>query len=277
MYNRGKRDKHIKYAQNFVKNPSLVRWIIKKSTITPADTVIEIGPGRGIITEELSKRADKVIAVEKDLKLFNALKNKLQKRSNIKLVHCDFLNYKIRESSYKIFSNPPFNTTSKVIKRLIKLTPAPADTYLFVQKEAAVRFCSARRDYEFTLSTKPWFNIRILHQFKRTDFTPAPSVDVVLLQIEAKKRPLLSKDLQTVYTKFVQYGFRMQQGSLKKNYKNIFTYKQWKRLARDLGFSTDAQPFDLNLRQWIELFTFFNEQISAEKKLTLRVSRNRGN
>ena len=102
-------------AQNFLRKSHLAASLLDESSISLADIVYEIGPGTGMLTRELAKRAKKVIAIEKDYELYVKLKKKFEHNDPIILHNSDFLKFKIKESYYKIFANIPFNITSAVV------------------------------------------------------------------------------------------------------------------------------------------------------------------
>src|SRR6185369_5283806 len=96
-------------AQNFLRSSKLVHRLVEKSSIGPQDTVVEIGPGHGIITAELARVAKRVIAIEKDRRLAERLRNRFQERPNVEIVESDFLEFPLPNYKYKIFANIPYN------------------------------------------------------------------------------------------------------------------------------------------------------------------------
>ncbi|KYK22165.1 hypothetical protein AYK25_07425 [Thermoplasmatales archaeon SM1-50] len=243
-------------AQNFLRKSHLAASLLDESSISLADIVYEIGPGTGMLTRELAKRAKKVIAIEKDYELYVKLKKKFEHNDPIILHNSDFLKFKIKESYYKIFANIPFNITSAVVKKIVYATNPPVEAYLILQKEAAEKFIGTPKTTQFSVLAKPWFRLKIIRWFKRTDFSPVPKVDVVMLHIEKRTPSLISLRDIRIYERFIKRGFGAWKKNLKSNYKNIFSHNQWKRLARDLEFPVRAKPSELTFRQWLGLFEF---------------------
>lgn len=247
-------------AQNFLTKAHLAASLLNDSSISLADIVYEIGPGTGMLTKELGKRAKKVIAIEKDYELYMKLKRKFELNANIVLYNADFLQFKITESYYKIFANIPFNITSAVVRKIVYAANPPVEAYLILQKEAAEKFIGAPKTTQFSILVKPCFRLKIIRFFKRTDFSPVPNVDVVMLHIEKRIPSLISpKDIR-IYERFVKCGFGAWRQNLKLNYKNIFSHNQWKKLSHDLEFSIRAKPSELTFRQWLGLFGFFKKR-----------------
>jgi 23S rRNA (adenine-N6)-dimethyltransferase len=263
------RTRSIRYSQNFFKNYGVAQKLVKESSITSLDTVVEIGPGYGTITKALMARAGKVIALEKDKKMYELLKEKYKNNPKIQVVHADYLHYTVREKPYKIFSNIPFSISSQVIKKICFSHHPPTDAYLFTQREAAERFGGKHHEYELSAMTKPWFDYRIVYRFQSDDFSPVPSIEVVLLSIHQKAKPLLPQDKAPLYRSFVIYTFRQQKKDAYLALKDIFTYEQWKRLAHNLHFPIRIGITELQLTHWVGLFTYIDQHVLESKKRRL--------
>jgi len=257
------------YSQNFLKESELVQHLLEKSSISPNDTVYEIGPGQGIITEQLAFFCKKVIAIEKDQELFSELKNRFNQNPKIEIHQGDFLRYKLPQKEYKVFSNIPFNITADIIKKIINTENSPEDTYLVVQKEAAKKFTGspyASKESLAALLMKPWFEPKVIHNFKQGDFQPSPNVDTVLLQLQKRKKSLVDVKNNQLYKDFLAYSFSQHRPILKSTLKKIFTREQFKRLSKDLKFNQSTTPTDINFNQWLGLFKYFSSGVTDYKK-----------
>ncbi len=248
-------------AQNFLAKSHLAASLLNESSINSDDIVYEIGPGTGILTKELVKRAKKVIAIEKDYALYTGLKRKFGLSSNIVLYNADFLKFKIKDSYYKVFASIPFNITSAIIRKIVYAPNPPVEAYLILQKEAAEKFMGVRKTTQFSVLLKPLFKLKITRFFRRTDFSPVPDVDIVMLHLEKRVPSLISPTDIPVYERFIKCGFGAWRKNLKSNYKTIFSYSQWKRLSREHGFSIRAKPSELRFVQWFGLFEFFKKNL----------------
>lgn len=258
--------KRIRLAQNFFRDPRLVALIVADSSIGKDDVVYEIGPGEGIITKELAARAGTIIAIEKDPVLVAELQKKFHVMKNVHIYAGDFLRYPIKEKCYKIFSNIPFNITADVVKGILFGGNPPQEAYLIVQKEAAEKFSGLPNETEASILAKPWFSIETIREFRRIDFEPVPSVDVVLLHIIKRKESLVAPEETERYRRFIGFGFETWKKDLKTVYKQVFTYEQWKRLSRDLSFPLKATPTELTFEQWLGLFRYFLRGVIDSKK-----------
>lgn len=247
-------------AQNFLRSPKLVRQLIGTSTIGPSDTVYEIGPGNGIITAALASVARRVIAIEKDPELVHRLRERFRLLDNIEIVEKDFLHYVFRSRcEYKIFANIPYNITAQVLRKILYERTCLCEAYLILQKEAAKKVAGFPRETLVSVLAKPFFEFRILFHLRRTDFWPVPNVDSVLLRITRRTRPLIETQDAARYRDFVQYGFRRWKPNLRLAFKNVFTYKQWKRLTRDLDIPLNATPTELTFDQWLGLYRWHDK------------------
>ena len=268
MTNKSK--KRLILAQNFLRSSKLVRSLLDTSSIEPGDIVYEIGPGRGIITAELAQVARKVIAVEKDPYLVQQLCKRFQNVDHIEIVGSDFLHYHIPERNYKVFANIPYNLTADIVRKLLYHPPTPREAYLIVQKEAAEKFSGCPNETQFSILAKPLFDIQILRALRRTDFEPMPRVDSVLLQIKKRPSSLLQPEDMILYQRFVHYGFGTWKNSLKLIFKPVFTYQQWKHLAKDLDFPLNVIPSKLTFEQWLGLFECFKQRVSGNKQAYIK-------
>lgn len=197
------------YSQNFLCTPELTRKLIGRASIGKKDTVLEIGPGKGVMTNELLKVAGKVIAVELDYKFCLHLKKRFYTKRNFELHHGNFLKFPLPPNSYKVFSNIPFGITAGILRKLTE-DENMLEAYLIIQKQAVEKFAGMPYDSKnsmIAILLKPWFETNILWEFKRSDFVPQPSVNVVLMRILRIKNPMISKKYKELYRDFVVYSY----------------------------------------------------------------------
>lgn len=194
--------------QNFLKNPRLALYLIGHSNIKKRDIVLEIGAGSGVITTALAKRCKKVIAIEKDHKTANKLRQNLKDReiSNVEILEGDFREMPLPNESYKVFANPPFslsagtfyklldlkNVDGKIIESVHNSRQRPEAIYLILQKQFALKLIITERHYTSQLGKilSKYYTTKIRLPLRPTDFTPPPKVPTVLF--EAK---IISSDL----------------------------------------------------------------------------------
>ena len=259
----------LSHSQNYLHDKALVCYLVKQSSITNEDLVVEIGPGKGIITESLAEHANQVHAIEKDLPLSKSLREAFSGTPNVTVHSEDFLTYRLpAKRPYKVFSNVPFTITADIMRKLLTDENPPVDTYLILQREAAEKFAGQPSHSETLTSLlyKPWFRFNLLRTFKPTDFRPVPKVTAVLFRIEKRSPPLICAGHNSLYKDFVTYGFTRNKVNLKKAYEEVFGHVQFIRLAQDLCFGITAKPTDLTFEQWLGVFDYFTTGVVEERK-----------
>ena len=246
-------------SQNFIRDPRLVAALIKRSSLGPEDLVYEIGPGKGIITAQLARFCKRVIAIEKDPALALMLQKKFGHQPNLTIYNADFLRQSLPRQPYKVFSNIPFNITSAIVTRLTIAANPPQDAYLVMQKEAAEMYLGIPNESLRSILLKPWFELKVMHRFRRCDFSPQPGVDSVLLRLCKRSRPLVQHADRRLFRDFVAHGFTTWQPNRGEIFRDIFSYRQLKHISRQLKVDLKATPTRLNLEDWLNLFRTFQE------------------
>ncbi len=196
-------------SQNFLWNRELVSKLIRGSSISRKDHVLEIGPGTGIITEQLLDVCGKLTAVEADRKLLSALQKKFPNFPHLSLHEGNFLAHPLPESQpFKVFSNIPFSITGDIFKKLLFAKNPPSDSYLVMQTEAANKFVADdRQNTMLAILAYPFFEISLVHEFVRSDFKPRPGVDSVLVRMRKRLPPLIGFSSLALYRDYVVYHF----------------------------------------------------------------------
>lgn len=245
------------YSQNYLRDSRLVAALLRKSSLNLNDLVYEIGPGKGIITAQLARHCRRVVAVEIDPRLAEKLALQFSGWENISICADDFLQTSLPVAPYKVFANIPFNITSAILQKLTTAANPPEDAYLVMQKEAALMYQGWPRESARTLCLKPWFEMQIVHRFRRRDFTPIPGVDIVLHRLRKLARPHVPASKRQCYRDFVVYGFTTWRSSSGRMFDDLFSYSQRKRIRRELSIDLAATPTEFSFEQWLRLFTFF--------------------
>ncbi len=191
-YKKNKRkDSHLQkiyWSQNFLTSRRLLERIVRKSTITGNDVVLEIGTGKGHLTEVLCKKANFVYSVEIDRKLYEHAKDRLKNVNNLKIICNDFMKYHLpKKGNYKVFANIPYYLTTKIVRKLTEAAHPPSEIWLVMEKGASKRFLGIPTETKYSLSLKRRWKLDIVYYFNKEDFHPKPSVDSVLLHFSLKE------------------------------------------------------------------------------------------
>ena len=252
-------------SQNFIKSPFLIRQLLEASNINPNDYVLEIGPGRGIITEQLINKSQKVLAIEKDPELFEFLTDKFKDKANLKLINKDFLNFDLPKTDYKIFSNIPFDITAEIIDKVLKSDVLPQDLYLIMQQEAAEKYLGERVETQSSVLVKPFYDVQILGDIDRTSFTKKPQVNIVFTHFSLKKEFLIDQSFYQNFRDFVIYGFNQWQPNIQKSFKAVFSFNQFKFINSHLKVN-HLKPSELTFNQWLDFFNIYIKYVPNNKK-----------
>ncbi len=133
-----------------------------------------------------------------------------------------------------------------------------------MQGEAAEKFLGEPRPSLYAILLKPAFEAELLHHFRRSDFTPAPRVDVVMLRLRKRGPPLVARNDIQLFRDFVVYSFTTPQPSLRHTLKGIFTLPQLKQLSTNLHLDLTGTPTALSFEQWLSLFLSFKQLASPQ-------------
>lgn len=229
------------HSQHFLRSPRLVAELIGHSNLRKNDLVYDLGAGSGVIASVLANRVKRVVAVEIEPGALKSLKQNVGHVPNITILEKDILKITPPTEPYKIFANIPFSLSADMVRKFTATTHPPNSMYLIVQKQFARKLVPGDDHFTSELSAEisPWFVARIRKPLRRTDFTPPPGVDTVLLEIKPHETPLIPAESAAKYREFVAKCFSDQVffGKLKK------------------PFSSELRPSQLTTKQWVNLFS----------------------
>lgn len=242
-------------GQNFLTNPRIVEKIIETADLTGSETVIEVGPGFGILTEELLKHAKKVIAIEKDARLFEILQEKFKNQidsGKLELIHADALKFPPPKEPYAWIANIPYSITSPLLDHFIRENPEnlPQRAVLLVQKEVAQKLCAKHPKMNvLALHVQTFGNPEIIADVSRANFKPAPKVDSAIIRIEFPKTPkipeLKTKADYEKYFSLIHKAFSQKRKMLRRTLPP--------ELLKKAGITETRRPETLSLKEWTGL------------------------
>ena len=186
-------------GQNFLVNPSVCPRIAELGNAKKGFGVLEIGTGIGVLTNELAKRADKVVAVEIDQRLIPVLQETLAEYDNVKIINDDIMNVDLKKLIETEFSgldvavcaNLPYYITSPVIMTLLEQRLRIKTITVMVQKEAGIRLCAKMGTREMgavTVAINYFASAKVLFNVSRGSFMPPPNVDSCVVQFELRDK-----------------------------------------------------------------------------------------
>jgi 23S rRNA (adenine-N6)-dimethyltransferase len=265
-------------TQNFLRDRALMERLVSRVGIAPTDVVYDLGAGSGVLTDALARRAGRVIAVEKDPALVARLTARFRDRPNVEIRHADILAHPLPRTEYVVFASPPFDITSAIMRKLATADVPPRAAYLALQREAVDRYLGRPRQTLAALLLAPWFSLRIVHHFARSDFAPPPAVDVVMVRMQKRGPPLIAPGDAQAYRDFVVALFVSRRPSIGAASTQLFGGRVSRRLLHAAQIDPASSPSALALPAWLRLFGHFarlpaqirNSVAGAEKRLRRR-------
>ncbi len=207
-------------GQHFLLDKNIIDKIINVAHIMPGETVVEIGPGRGIMTRRLAEVSGKLIAIELDNRLYTYLKEDLKGINNLDLIHEDALGFAYEEipGEFKVVANLPYYISTPMIFRLMEVKEKITSMTLMLQKEVAERIIAAPGTKEYgvlSISVGYYCHPKIEFYVSRNSFSPKPNVDSAVLTLLSRKTPRVPvKDL-SLFFKTVRASFSSRRKVLK--------------------------------------------------------------
>lgn len=257
-------------GQNFLTSQSAVSKIVDAADPSGDDIILEIGPGKGVLTEKLLFFAGKVVAVEKDDNLFEFLKEKFKKEigiNNLDLVHGDILSFDpnilsfYKDLNYKLVANIPYNITGAILKKFLSSETQPELMVLMVQKEVAERIVAKdKKESILSISVKIYGEPKYIQTVKAGSFSPAPKVDSAILLIEniSKKsflphRQAGEKFSEEKFFEILRAGFKSKRKKLSSNLIGIVPKQKVLETFNKLKLDSNLRAEDLDISGWKKL------------------------
>jgi len=260
-----KPSKHM--GQNFLVEEEVFNKIIRVSSISKKDIVLEIGPGIGNLTQKLIRKSKKVIAVEKDNKMIKVLKEVIRGNKNVEIVENDILDFKpqsynLKPNSYKVIGNIPYYITSPVIRKFLKPKNQPKLMTLMVQKEVAERICAKPPKMNFlAVITQFYGKPAIVTHVSKKSFWPSPKVDSAVIKITPLSSSIkFSHQFRQRFLKLVKAGFSHPRKQLVNNLLALKGFDKLKldkdkikKLLAKSNIVHTQRAASLTIKDWIKL------------------------
>ena len=247
-------------GQNFLIDNNVINKISETAELTNHDTVLEIGPGFGILTKYLADSVSEIIAIEKDTLLFNYLKDNLTAYNNLKIINADFLEIDLTaifgNKKIKVVSNLPYSVASQIIFKLLESGLNIERMILMVQKEMGERVCSVPNNKiygAFTVLVQSYIDTRIRFKVSPNSFWPKPNVDSVVIELIPRETQLVSSAERIMFNKIVKSAFHSRRKKMINNLKNLTELSKLYAVYEELGFDANTRAEMLSLFDFINL------------------------
>jgi 16S rRNA (adenine1518-N6/adenine1519-N6)-dimethyltransferase len=270
-----------KLGQNFLVEPPTLDKIVESLDLDSSDTVLEIGPGLGFLTELLCETGARVYAVELDRELLEPL-NDLNYH-NLTVIHGDILEFdltQIKASGIKVVGNVPYQITTPIIAHIFGEIGEPAPwnrqverLTMTVQVELARRICAPPgiKDYgQLTLLAQYYAESRILFKVGNEEFIPKPDVNSAVIQMKSLAEPPVAVEDPAFLRKMIVAGFKERRKMLKNNLSfTKLSEAELIAIFADLGISPAARAENLSLPQFAKITAKVAEELTRRKQLNL--------
>jgi 16S rRNA (adenine1518-N6/adenine1519-N6)-dimethyltransferase len=246
-------------GQNFLHDSNQLRRIVAAAEITPGDKILEIGPGLGPLTELLLENGNDVLAIEKDVRLFEYLRQAFDGNPHLELLHDDALQYVKNHrawTGWKLVSNLPYSVASPILVELAQAENPPDRLVATLQLEVAQRINAPTDDEHYGIlslllqlvyETRGWFKI------PASCFFPVPEVDSACITLVRRPHPLLPQQLHAAFARIVKCGFSQRRKMMFKLLKQNWPEARLAAAFQTLGLSPQIRAEATSLLQFINL------------------------
>jgi 16S rRNA (adenine1518-N6/adenine1519-N6)-dimethyltransferase len=246
------------FGQHFLKDTRVCKKMIDASDLQKKDTVLEIGPGEGVLTAFLLESGAHVIAIEKDRDLIPILRARFQKAITAKklmLIEGDIRDIdlkKLKLAQYKVIANIPYYISGLLFRFFLENKLQPQVLTFLVQKEVAERICAKdHKESILSLAVKAYGEPVYIYTVKRGAFAPPPRVDSAVLSIKnISRKNFSSKKHESTYFSLIKQGFhapRKQIGGIFKKDEAVL------KLLEDEGIGRTTRPEDISFSSWVSI------------------------
>lgn len=250
-------------GQHFLLNTDIIDLMIESANLEDVDTLVEVGPGLGVLTERLLATGKKVVTIEKDKGIARTLEKKY---SGLQVINDDVLTCNIPEllgdaGSYSVIANLPYNITARFINLMLSgVERAPVEVIVMIQKEVAERLVAKPGDLtKIGLMAQVYSDPEILIDYiEPQNFYPEPKVNSAVVKMVAKLKPLKifpqESDFEKTFWRLVRIGFASKRKKLTNNLSSglkISTQKS-KEMLTLAGIDPSVRAEDMSVDDWVK-------------------------
>ena len=258
-----------KLGQNFLIDENVVHQIVAAAELSEADTVLEVGPGIGTLTQGLAESKARVVAVELDTRLLPVLATTLNGYDNVRVVHGDILKVNIMEEvgapSFKVCANLPYYITTPIIFALLEKRLPMERLVAMVQKEVAERMAAQPGGKEYgalSVAIQYYTEPEIAFIVPPTSFIPAPAVESAVIVCKRRVKPPVEVCDEGLFFRVVKAAFSLRRKMLSNSLKNMGIKSEqvakWLELA---GVDGKRRAETLSLEDFAKLTNSFKEAV----------------
>ncbi len=243
-------------GQHWLNDPDVLAYIVDLAELKKKDLVLEIGPGKGSLTNYLAPKVAKVIAVEIDPQLMKGLKEKV--KSNVEIINQDirYFNFDSLPENYKVIANIPYYLTSFLIRLLSEANNSPERCVLMVQKEVAERISEGPGKMSIlSITAQVYWRVSLGAVVPAKLFNPPPKTDSMLIRFDRLSQPLVPDDLRKEFFRTLRIGFSQKRKQLVNSIASGYRVERnvAEEFLKSSGISPTQRPQQLSIDQWLKL------------------------
>ncbi len=249
-------------GQNFLTSDVVPGWMADAANITNGDTVLEIGPGTGVLTQELLRRGAIIYAIETDQRAIHILEETFAteiRQGQLHIIEGDMRTFdlhtlRLHAGMYKVVANIPYYLSGFLLRTLLEHSQFPKTLVFLMQKELVERIARAKKESLLSLGVKAFGTPRYFKTVTRGHFRPQPRVDSAILQVTDISHTLFPhQELRHHFFSILHLGFGQKRKQLQGNLSGHFSKSDIIEAFEKANLTIDIRAEDISLQQWVKL------------------------
>ena len=256
-------------GQNFLNNPKVPEWMADAADLKRGDTVLEIGPGTGMLTREFLKREATVIAIEADARAITVLEETFGEEiasGLLVLHHGDIREVSLTElglscGGYKLIANIPYYLSGHLFRMFLEGECQPDTLVFLTQKEVAERIARDKKESLLSLSVKAYGEPSYIRTISRGNFVPQPKVDSAIIRVGNISKKHFENLAESSFFELLHLGFASKRKQLLGNLSKKWERETLSHIFSTVGLKIDVRGEDVPLTAWFEVaFLLFPQE-----------------
>ena len=258
-------------GQNFLVDYDVAKRVVAAARLSDTDEVLEIGPGKGALTRILVHRVPKLVAVELDPELSDALSRRFAERENFTVLNRDALDFDPADhfpDRYKVVANLPYYAATPIIRKFISARPRPSSLVVMVQKEVSANIAAAPGNMGLlSVMVQLYGAPRILFSVPPRAFRPRPKVTSAVMRIDLYDQSVILVNDPDSFIEFAAAGFRAPRKQLRNSLQLGLNSdsKPIRAALAAVGIDGSRRPATLALSEWVNLHNAWNDLQHTER------------
>jgi len=260
-------------GQHFLSDEETAERILAAAELLPDDLIVEIGPGRGVLTRKLVERVRRVVAVELDGRLAAELPSRLGFPENLTCVEADARDVNLAEliapeTSYKVVANLPYYAANPIVRRLLESQPKPDVLVVMVQQEVAKNMAAQPGDMGLlSVATQFYATAKMVCSVPPQSFKPPPKVTSAVLRLDVRAEPAAQVDSEEDFFNVVRAGFAAPRKQIRNSLSHGLGVEpsDGGRILELAGIDATRRPQTLDIAEWAKLYRAWASVDGKEK------------